>query len=351
MQEKLKEAGYSVRRAAEVMGLAHSTLHAALKGKDVRPDVWDKITAFCQEHGIYMPQTRTDEDMLIRKESLSQRVLEHFGLRADPFGEVFDRRQVYLSKDLLFVRETMLHTATFGGLLAVVGESGAGKSTLRKDLHERLAEEYPHVVCIYPQVLSSEDNGNRGQVLRASHIMEAILATVAPGRRIPQSPEIRGRACVEALTQSARSGGRHVLILEEAHTLSRHTIKHLKRFFEIEDGFTRLLSIIMIGQQELLHEKLRENDAQTREVVQRCQVVELKPLVDVDGYIRHRLASVGGGEGIWTKEASDALAFMLSNNGHKQTYPLALGNLANKALTLAASTGEEVVTREVVLSI
>lgn len=365
-KQALDDLGISVRQAAKEMGIAHSTLRGVLQGnypKSKEKELKQKVKAFCKAHNIERSATQKeattslgplgslgDDDMLIRKQGLDINARRAFGLTFDPFGEVHDRKQVWLSSEIRYVRETMLHVAVNGGFLAVVGESGSGKSTLRKDLHERLAEEHPHVIPIYPQMLGSEDSDKRGTMLRAGHIMDAILSTLATGVRIPQSPEMRARKVVETLKQSSKSGFRHVLIIEEAHGLNRHTIKHLKRFFELEDGFKRLLSIIMIGQQELKYEKLRENDVTTREVVQRCEVVELQPLIDVDGYIRHRLSLASGGDtAFWEKDASQAIEHVLTSNGKRQTYPLIVGNLANRALSLAASTGEAIINREVIL--
>ncbi len=42
-----------------------------------------------------------------------------------------------------------------------------------------------------------------------------------------------------------------LLVIEEAHGLPTATLKHLKRFFELEDGFKKLLGIVLIGQTEL----------------------------------------------------------------------------------------------------
>ena len=66
-------------------------------------------------------------------------------------------------------------------------------------------------------------------------------------------------------------------MIEEAHGLPLPTLKHLKRFFELKNGFERLLGIVLIGQTELA-QKLSENNPAVREVVQRCEVVTLLPL-------------------------------------------------------------------------
>ena len=44
----------------------------------------------------------------------------------------------------------------------------------------------------------------------------------------------------------------HRLEGTQAHSLSTPTIKHLKRYRELELGYTKLVSIILIGQPELL---------------------------------------------------------------------------------------------------
>lgn len=91
------------------------------------------------------------------------------------------------------------------------------------------------------------------------------------------------------LKASAQVGQRHVLIIEEAHALAIPTLKHLKRFYELQDGFKKLLSIILIGQTEL-EKKLSEHNPEVREVVQRCELVKLPPLDNhVEGYLRHKL--------------------------------------------------------------
>lgn len=366
------KTGLSLRRGAELLGTSSSTLWHALRGnfpKRNKEELRAKLAALCAGHGLSAPasapvsaqkstetpqsaaQDTEEKVMLLRKQSASAQARKHFGLTCDPFGELTDRSQVWLSKDIRYVRESLLHVACHGGLLAVVGESGSGKSTLRKDLHERLAEEARDVVLIYPQMLGSEANALNGSVLKAGHIVEAVISTVSPGSKIPRSPEMRGRFLISVLQASAKAGFRHCLVIEEAHTLNLHTIKHLKRFYEIESGFKRLLSIIMIGQTEL-YDKLSEQDADTREVVQRCEVVTLDPIADVEGYVRHRLALAGGDAGqIFTADAFSAVRLRLAPHGVVCTYPLAIGNVVNRALNLAAQTGETIISRDVVMAI
>ncbi|HBU7864623.1 TPA: AAA family ATPase, partial [Escherichia coli] len=108
-------------------------------------------------------------------------------------------------------------------------------------------------------------------------IAEAIISTIAPLESIKRSQDARFRQLHRVLKDSSQAGFSHVLVIEEAHSLPIPTLKHLKRFFELESGFKKLLSIVLIGQPELA-DKLSERNMEVREVVQRCEVVELLPL-------------------------------------------------------------------------
>lgn len=135
----------------------------------------------------------------------------------------------------------MYQTARFGGFLAVVGESGSGKSALHRDLIDRIHNSGDDITVIEPYVLAMEDNARTGQTLKAASIAEAIIREVAPTERPKLSREARFSQVHRVLKENARAssaGGRDnapVLIIEEAHSLPQPTLKHLKRFLELED--------------------------------------------------------------------------------------------------------------------
>src|SRR5690606_25422043 len=151
--------------------------------------------------------------------------------------------EVFLSSDIRYVREAMYQVARHNGFLAVIGESGAGKSTLREELVDRIHREAPSVTVGEPYVLATEGKDGVGKPLRSQHIAEAIMACVDPLAKTKSSPEARFRQLHESLRQSAKAGHKHVVIIEEAHSLPLTTLKHLKRFLELKDGLRPLLSI------------------------------------------------------------------------------------------------------------
>ena len=288
--------------------------------------------------------------MLLKKSTLTQAARLHFGLFKDPFNEeISSADDVFQSPDIRYVREAMYQTAAHGGFVAVVGESGAGKSTLREDLQDRISRDGRQIVMIEPYVLAMEDNDQKGKTLKAVHIAEAILEAVAPGTSPKRSPEARFRQIHRALQESAKAGNKHVLVIEEAHGLPLPTLKHLKRFFELKQGFERLLGIVLIGQTELAM-KLSENNPAVREVVQRCEVVTLQPLTDgkLAQYLKFKFARADKDVAeVLDESAIDAIAERLNQRQRTQRgtvetsllYPLAVNNLVSAAMNQTAELG------------
>ncbi|MDP3848404.1 MAG: AAA family ATPase [Pseudomonas sp.] len=294
------------------------------------------------------------EPMLLRKQVLLPDTKRAFGIFRDPFEDLQCAEDMYVSPDIRYIRESMYQAARHDGFLAIVGESGAGKSTLRRDLINRLRAEDAPVIVIEPYVLAMEDRGDKGKALKTPHIAEAIVDTITPLDRPKSNPEARFRQMHRALKNSYESGYRHVLIIEEAHSLPIATLKHLKRLRELETGFTKLLSIILIGQPEL-KVKLSERNAEVREVVQRIEVAELQPVTAarLDDFLAFRLGRAGKKlDEVISASGIEALAERLiaTSRDRQQSllYPLAIGNMMVAAMNLAARVGESLVTNEIV---
>ena len=188
--------------------------------------------------------------MSIRKQILQPQTLRHFKLPGNPFDEVASSDEFYANEQLRYTRAQLLDACKRGGFVAVVGESGSGKTTLRRDLQERVQRADMPIQIIRP-TLSAWRPTTPGKTLKASAILDAIMATIAPHEPLRASSDARYRQLENRLKESHRAGVRHAVLIEEAHAMPKATLRHLKRFVELEDGFSRLLSVILLGQNEL----------------------------------------------------------------------------------------------------
>ncbi len=299
--------------------------------------------------------------MLLRKQTLSQPAKKQFKLFKNIFAEnIRNSTEMFRNSDIDYVRESMFQAAKGNSsFIAVIGQSGAGKSTLRRELIDRLEREREPTIVIEPYVLGTEDNDAKGKTLKALHIAESILSALAPNTSAKRSPEARFRQIHNLLKESSRAGHHHLLIIEEAHSLPIPTLKHLKRFIELENGFTPLLSIILIGQDELKN-KLAENNQEVREVVQRCEIVTLEPFTQTTlvDYLQHKCKSADRELSEFIDNSGiDAICAKLTRNvgRNKQSesllYPLAVGNLLTGALNAAAELGADVVDHNLVMEV
>lgn len=303
------------------------------------------------------PETPSDDDeedtTRIAPEMLSPAAKRHFALFRDPFqDDVQGPDDIYLAADQRYIREAMFQASRQGGwLMAVVGESGSGKTTLRRETIDRLIREALPVIVIQPKAIDKTQ-------LNARHICEAILFDLSPNIKPKRSLEALSRQVEKALTDSGRAGYSHVLIIEEAHDLLIQTLKYLKRFWEMEDGFKKLLSIVLIGQPELRDKLDERRYPDAREVIRRCEVLDLKPLdAGVGDYLRLKFSRIGADLGaVFDGDAIDALRLRLTEMGRgprrdttiSMTYPLVVNNLATRAANAAAAMGAPRVTADIV---
>lgn len=303
--------------------------------------------------------TLTKEDvMLLQNESLTPEARKHFALPRNPFvDDVQSPDDVYQTPSVRYVRAALMDCAQHHGFLAVVGESGAGKTTLAEDLEERIRAERRDVLIIRPYVLAMEETDTKGKTLKSNAIAESIARALNSTAVLPNSPQKRFAHIHSLLKASRNVGRRHLLLIEEAHCLPTATLKHLKRFLELKDGMQRLLGIALIGQPEL-RERLSGHNAELREVVQRCEVVELEPLdAELEGYLRHKLGRFGiQYDAVMAPDAADAIRARLihmprggrASDARSICHPLVVNNLVCRAMNAAARAGWPQVDAQVI---
>jgi len=284
-------------------------------------------------------------------EMIQPEALRHFRLFRNPFiDDIQKDADIYMSDEHRYIEAAMLDAARHGGFLAIIGEVGSGKSVIRRKVIEQLRRDGDMLV-IYPQTIDKTR-------LTAGSICDSIVYDIS-SEKAKVKLEDKSRQVQRLLLDRAKSGYRACLIIEEAHDLNVQTLKFLKRFYELEDGYRKLLGIVMIGQTEL---KEKFNEAQhvdMREVIRRVQVAEIQGLNEhVRDYLQVKFKRIGGKlEEIFTEEAFDVLSRRLtavSRDGKSKVshaYPLLVNNYTARALNLAQEMGEAQITAEVMEAI
>ncbi|MDS7929599.1 AAA family ATPase [Acinetobacter sp. V102_4] len=362
------------KRAAEFK----SQFIGLLLNKGIAPEDIQNALDADQSHGSNIPSstgtaaqrdggtdstTQPEEEqlMLLRKQTLTPEAKKKFKLFKNIFTEeIRSTTEFYQDSNINYAREAVWQTIKGNSsFIALVGQSGSGKTTIRMETHDRVEREREPTIIIEPYVIATEADDIKGKTLKSSHIAEAILRALAPSTKAMRSPEARFQQIHSLLKESSRAGQHHTLVIEEAHSLPIPTLKHLKRFLELKNGFTPLLSIVLIGQDELKI-KLAENNPEVREVVQRCEIVTLEPFTQTSlvDYLQHRCKAAGRQLSDFIDASGvDAICSKLTRNvGRKNQsesllYPLAVGNLLTGALNVAADLGVDVVTGDLVMEV
>ncbi|MDR2942797.1 MAG: type II secretory pathway, component ExeA, partial [Treponema sp.] len=136
-----------------------------------------------------------------------------------------------------------------------------------------------------------------------------------------------------------------------------NTLKYLKRFWELEDGYKKLLSIVLVGQIEMKNKLDESKNWEAREVIRRMEILELSPLGsgrEIADYLDIKFKRLGKKR----KEIiTDTGCLAIAERLRKQTrtevvysvaYPLLINNWTRKAMNLAVELGAELVDAEVV---
>ena len=277
-------------------------------------------------HGL---NKKEKEEMNYTKSYLDDDVLRHFGLENDPFFDIMDFMDIWVSPRIKVVERRVYDTIRRHGIMAIVGDIGAGKTTfLRYVLTKMLKEK--NIKIIYPDRMDRKE-------LNGASLTQSVITQLG-GQRIPRSAVERDALARRLLEENVRMGSNPVLILDEAHDLREEAYIALKRLWDSGMIF-KLLSIILVGQEgDNVINGLKanlENNIFIREFSERCYVVDLGSLNgSMAQYLDFRFKKIGGDI---HKVFSDKSLAMLSK---RADVPQLANNIAIRAMANAFRDGK-----------
>jgi general secretion pathway protein A len=215
-----------------------------------------------------------------------------FGLRERPFQLTPDPRFLYLTPR----HREALATLRYGlsgprGITLLLGEAGTGKTTLlRAALHDERQTNNRHVLLSNPTLTRTE-----------------FYEYLAEGFRIPKAAASKAKFLLDLQEDIARRsaiGGMSAIVIDEAQSLPYELLEEVRLLANLETDTTKLLNVVMVGQQELAE---RLNDVSLRQLKQRISLrCRLEPLElrETASYIATRIRVAGGDAStVFTKQA------------------------------------------------
>lgn len=256
---------------------------------------------------------------------------EAFGLEGPPFK---------LSPDPKFFFGSRSHNKAmaylhFGlqqaeGFIVITGEIGAGKSMLIGHLLDQLDRKKVTAATIVTSRMEAED----------------VLSYVLGAFRI--EPTSQGRAAQleafqEFLLEQFDQGRRVLLIIDEAQNLPKRTIEELRMLSNIDRDGAPLFQMFLVGQPEFKTILSASDMEQLRQRVIASYHLEALSETETQGYIEHRLKTVG-----WSGNPefhADAVQRIYANSGG---VPRRINTLCSRVLLFAAIEERKAIDLEVV---
>lgn len=275
---------------------------------------------------------------------LTNEIVSRINCASDPFtDELKNVDDVLATAQHKFVLSKMVNAAQQQKFIGIHGGVGSGKSTMKILFLQKLRDEHNYIVS--EPIITDRSKCHPGAIQDAMITDFTYLGWDMhfERSRTPNKLEDKSRRVYAILRNKLQDGKKCVLIIDEAHDLPRDTIKALKRFHEYQHGFQKMLSIILIGQEEL--ERKIKNDYSIREVAARIDLIEMRPIPNlVEQYINHKITRAGGNpEQIFQPDAYESLRRLLP-----RANPLMINNLVSQAIIQAWKADQFPITGEVV---
>jgi type II secretory pathway predicted ATPase ExeA/outer membrane protein OmpA-like peptidoglycan-associated protein len=226
-----------------------------------------------------------DEDLLYSN---------HFGLIAKPFQDICDRRFIWLGdRQLENLAHLKLGIEEKKGILILLGDEGSGRSVLLERLLRIIAGDFTVAILREPRIevpefydFLADEYGIQGPIAAKGDFLISF----------------------KGFLLEAQAAGRKVLLVaEDAENQDDEILEQLRLFSNMEENGEKLLSILLIGNQQL---NARLSEHRHRALLQRATVrCHAEPLSakETAAYIRHRMMVAGSFLEIFTAEAVAAI--------------------------------------------
>lgn len=254
---------------------------------------------------------------------------EFFGLSELPFNNTPDPRFFYPTPDHEEAFASMVYAVSEGkGFMLLTGEAGLGKTLLTKMVVQHFQNHLCAAVLKHTVTTGAE-----------------FLASVCDGFGLPVPSDAAAATYVRLLRDFLLAEYAHgtptVLIIDEAHTLSREAFAQLRTLGNLEDENAKLLQTLIVGQPELRRIFQLPDMRQLRQRIFRTFHLHALTREQCRGYIQHRLNIAGSdNESVFDDSAIEVI------HGYAKGLPRLINTVCDNAMLSAYSADRRTIDGE-----
>jgi general secretion pathway protein A len=241
---------------------------------------------------------------------------KHFGLKALPFENSPDPTFFFDQGQYNQILATTYDSVTAGrGLMVVSGPIGAGKTTLNHKLISDLPKDTKIIWLVAPTSTVDE---------MVMFIAEEIGIPYEARSRVFMIRDIRNK-----LLEMKDARRLCLMVIDESHMINDNVLEGIRILTNLEQGATKLLQIILLGQEELVAKLERPELESFKQRIATQKVLGKMDFERVKEYVLHRLKVAGGENGLFSDNALEMVAH--ATNG----IPRIINSLCHTAMRIA----------------
>ncbi|MDV6341473.1 AAA family ATPase [Nitrosomonas sp. Is24] len=242
---------------------------------------------------------------------------QHFNLNRLPFENVPDPLFFYDHGDHARIRKQISGSLLSGrGLIVVTGPIGSGKTTLSQMIKSDFPENIKLIWMAEPPANSSD--------------LYLFLAQELGVQPTSAEKTFVMRDIRNALLRINAEGKKCLVIMDESHLMTEDVINGIRLLNNLEEGSTKLIQLLLLGQEELMEKINRPEMAPFK---QRIAALETLGKMNVDRvlqYIKHRIHVAGGTPELISDTGWEALTIAFGSGGTPRT----INSLCDRSLNV-----------------
>lgn len=243
---------------------------------------------------------------------------QHFSLNLLPFENVPDPLFFYDHGDHARIRKQISGSLLSGrGLIVVTGPIGSGKTTLSQMIKSDFPENIKLIWMAEPPANSAD--------------LYLFLAQELGVQPTSAEKTFVMRDIRNALLRINAEGKKCLVIIDESHLMTEDVINGIRLLNNLEEGSTKLIQLLLLGQEELMEKINRPEMAPFKQRIAALETLGKMNVDRVKKYITHRLQVAGGTSKLISDTGWEALSIAFSSGGTPRT----INSLCDRSFNVA----------------